>query len=121
MARSPPCSTVPAKDESPCGALTSSPGTKRTQTRVKSCAWPAFSRACFLELLYLAKARTLFYRSNFHEWKSRGIKGRIKEAVGDLTDNQDLKDSGKEDKAAGKLKQGVERVINKARDMVKKP
>ena len=49
------------------------------------------------------------------------IKGRIKEAVGDLADNQDLKDSGKADKAAGKLKQGAERVIDKARDAVKKP
>jgi uncharacterized protein YjbJ (UPF0337 family) len=53
--------------------------------------------------------------------KAEEIKGRIKEAVGDLTDNQDLKDSGKADKAAGKLKQGAERVIDKARDMVKKP
>jgi uncharacterized protein YjbJ (UPF0337 family) len=53
--------------------------------------------------------------------KADEIKGRIKEAVGDLTDNQDLKDSGKADKAAGKLKQGAERVIDKARDTMKKP
>jgi uncharacterized protein YjbJ (UPF0337 family) len=53
--------------------------------------------------------------------KAEEIKGRIKEAVGDLTDDQDLKDSGKADKAAGKLKQGAERLIDKARDMVKKP
>lgn len=53
--------------------------------------------------------------------KAEEIKGRVKEAAGDLTDDQDLKDSGKADKAAGKLKQGAERVIDKARDSVKKP
>ncbi len=53
--------------------------------------------------------------------KAEEIKGRIKEAVGDLTDDQDLKDSGKADKAAGKVKQGAERVIDKARDSVKRP
>ena len=32
--------------------------------------------------------------------KADEVKGRIKEAAGDLTDDQDLKDSGKADKAA---------------------
>jgi uncharacterized protein YjbJ (UPF0337 family) len=49
------------------------------------------------------------------------IKGRIKEAVGDLTDNEKLKDSGKADKAAGKVKQGAEHVVDKIRDSVKRP
>lgn len=49
------------------------------------------------------------------------IKGRVKEAIGDLTDNQDLKDSGKADKAAGKVKQGAERAVDKIRDSIKKP
>lgn len=53
--------------------------------------------------------------------KADEIKGRVKEAVGDLTDNEDLKDSGKADKTAGKVKQGAERIIDKARDSVKKP
>lgn len=53
--------------------------------------------------------------------KADEVKGRVKEAVGDLTDDQDLKDSGKADKAAGKVKQTTERVIDKARDSVKKP
>jgi uncharacterized protein YjbJ (UPF0337 family) len=35
-------------------------------------------------------------------------KGRIKEAAGDLTDNDDLKAKGKADQAAGKLKAKVE-------------
>jgi uncharacterized protein YjbJ (UPF0337 family) len=52
--------------------------------------------------------------------KAEEMEGRIKEAAGDLTDSQDLEDSGKADKAAGKLKQGIERIIDKARDMVKK-
>jgi uncharacterized protein YjbJ (UPF0337 family) len=49
------------------------------------------------------------------------IKGRVKEAVGDLTDNEDLKNSGKADKAAGKAKQVAERVIDKARSSIKRP
>jgi uncharacterized protein YjbJ (UPF0337 family) len=60
-------------------------------------------------------------RRNSNEGKADEIKGRVKEAVGDLTDNQDLKDSGKADKTAGKVKQGAEDVIDKARDSVKKP
>jgi uncharacterized protein YjbJ (UPF0337 family) len=53
--------------------------------------------------------------------KGDELKGRVKEAVGDLTDNQDLKDSGKADKAAGKIKQGVEHAVDKVRNAVKKP
>ena len=53
--------------------------------------------------------------------KADELKGRVKEAVGDLTDNQKLKDSGKADKAAGKIKQGVEHAVDKVRDAVKKP
>ncbi len=34
-------------------------------------------------------------------------KGRLKEAAGDLTDNQDLKNEGKVDKATGKVKDTV--------------
>jgi uncharacterized protein YjbJ (UPF0337 family) len=51
--------------------------------------------------------------------KADEIKGRVKEAVGDLTDDQDLKDSGKADKAAGKIKQKVEHAVDKIRDAVK--
>jgi uncharacterized protein YjbJ (UPF0337 family) len=53
--------------------------------------------------------------------KADEIKGRIKEAAGDLTDDQDLKDSGKTGKTAGKIKQGLERTVDKMRDAVKKP
>ena len=42
------------------------------------------------------------------EGKMDEMKGRAKEAAGDLTDNKDLKREGKTDKAAGKVKQKVE-------------
>jgi uncharacterized protein YjbJ (UPF0337 family) len=40
-------------------------------------------------------------------------KGRIKQAVGDLTDDKDLKSEGKVDEAAGKVKEGVDKVKDK--------
>ena len=40
-------------------------------------------------------------------------KGRVKQAVGDLTDDKDLKREGKIDEAAGKVKEGVDRVKDK--------
>jgi uncharacterized protein YjbJ (UPF0337 family) len=42
------------------------------------------------------------------EGKADELKGRAKEAVGDLTDNKDLKREGQADKAGGKVKQKVE-------------
>ena len=45
-------------------------------------------------------------------------KGRVKEAAGDLTDNDDLKRDGKADQAAGKVKGGVEKAADKASDAV---
>lgn len=42
------------------------------------------------------------------------IKGRVKEAAGDLTDNDRLKREGKTDRAAGKAKE----VVDNAKDMV---
>ncbi len=45
-------------------------------------------------------------------------KGRIKEAAGDLTDNDDLKREGKADQAAANVKQGVEKAADKASDAV---
>jgi uncharacterized protein YjbJ (UPF0337 family) len=43
------------------------------------------------------------------------IKGRVEEAVGVLTDDQRLKNKGKLDKAAGKVKKSVERAIDQAK------
>jgi uncharacterized protein YjbJ (UPF0337 family) len=43
------------------------------------------------------------------------IKGRVKEAVGAVTDNQRLKNEGRKDQVVGKVKKAVERVIDKAK------
>ena len=47
-------------------------------------------------------------------------KGRIKQAAGDLTDNKDLKNEGKKDEAAGKVKGAVDDVKDKVNDAVDK-
>jgi uncharacterized protein YjbJ (UPF0337 family) len=46
------------------------------------------------------------------------MKGRAKEAVGDLTDDDDLKDEGKVDKATGSIKDKVGDVADKVKDAV---
>ncbi len=45
---------------------------------------------------------------------------RIKQAAGDLTDNDDLKNEGKKDEAAGKVKDAVGDVKDKIDDVVDK-
>ncbi len=47
-------------------------------------------------------------------------KGRVKQAVGDLTDDEKLKREGKHDEAAGKAKEFVGNVKDKADDVVDK-
>ena len=47
-----------------------------------------------------------------------GLKGRAKEAVGDLTHNDDLKREGRADRAGGKAKDVIDRVAGKAKDVV---
>jgi uncharacterized protein YjbJ (UPF0337 family) len=47
------------------------------------------------------------------------IKGRVKEAVGVLTDDQRLKNEGKLDQTTGKIKKTVERLIDEAKNSVK--
>jgi uncharacterized protein YjbJ (UPF0337 family) len=46
------------------------------------------------------------------------MKGRTKEAVGDLTDDDDLKDEGKVDKATGSAKDKLNRAADKVKDVV---
>ncbi|HEX5852558.1 MAG TPA: CsbD family protein [Solirubrobacteraceae bacterium] len=43
-------------------------------------------------------------------------KGRLKEAAGSLTDDDDLKDEGKVDRAKASVKDKVDRVADKAKD-----
>jgi uncharacterized protein YjbJ (UPF0337 family) len=47
-------------------------------------------------------------------------KGRIKQAAGDLTDNEDLKKEGQADENAGKVKEFLEDAKDKAEDLVDK-
>lgn len=47
-------------------------------------------------------------------------KGRVKQAAGDLTDNKDLKNEGKKDEAAGKVKGAVDGVKDTVNDAVDK-
>jgi uncharacterized protein YjbJ (UPF0337 family) len=46
------------------------------------------------------------------------LKGRAKEAVGDLTNNADLKREGKTDRAAGKVKEKLDEAKDKLEDVV---
>ena len=46
-------------------------------------------------------------------------KGRAKEAVGDLTDNDELKRAGKADRSAGKAKEKAAEAVDKVRDKVR--
>ena len=50
--------------------------------------------------------------------KSDDLKGRAKEAVGDLTDNDELKREGLADRAGGKAKEVIENAGDKAKDLV---
>ena len=47
-------------------------------------------------------------------------KGRVKQAAGDLTDNDDLKREGKADELAGKAKEAFNDLRDKAEDAVDK-
>ena len=47
-------------------------------------------------------------------------KGRVKKAVGELTDDEDLKREGDIDKASGKVKEATEKVADEARAAVRK-
>ena len=59
--------------------------------------------------------RTLTMSGKFDE-----AKGRAKEAVGDLTDNEDLKRKGKADQTAGKVKEKVDDAKDWVEDKIDK-
>jgi uncharacterized protein YjbJ (UPF0337 family) len=46
------------------------------------------------------------------------VKGRVKEAAGAITDDDKLRRDGKIDQAAGKTKQVVEKVVDKAKKVL---
>jgi len=47
-------------------------------------------------------------------------KGRLKEAAGSLTDDEDLKREGKVDKATGSVKEGLDKAADKVKDALKR-
>ena len=51
--------------------------------------------------------------------KSDELKGRVKEAAGALAGDKKLKREGKADQAVGKIKQKVEKVIDKVKEAVR--
>ena len=51
--------------------------------------------------------------------KSEEIKGRIKETSGALTDDDKLRREGKLGQATGKVKQAVEKVVEKTKGVLK--
>ena len=54
------------------------------------------------------------------EDKLEQVKGNIKETVGDATNNVNLEQVGKKDKASGKAKEVIDNVKDKASDVVDK-
>jgi len=52
--------------------------------------------------------------------KTDVVKGRVKEAAGVLTGNDDLRAEGKTDQAIGKVKQVAEKAVEKVKEVVKK-
>lgn len=44
------------------------------------------------------------------------IKGRMEKAAGELTNDQELKDRGRVNETSGKIKDGVEKGVNKVKD-----
>jgi uncharacterized protein YjbJ (UPF0337 family) len=50
--------------------------------------------------------------------KADALKGRIKQGVGDLTDNDRLRDEGVADEAAGEIKEGVGKARRKVGDAI---
>ena len=47
------------------------------------------------------------------------IKGRVQKATGELTNDQDLKDRGRINETSGKIKDGVERGVDRVKDALK--
>jgi uncharacterized protein YjbJ (UPF0337 family) len=50
--------------------------------------------------------------------KAEALKGRVKQGVGDLTDNDRLHDEGVADEAAGEIKEGVGKARRKVGDAI---
>jgi uncharacterized protein YjbJ (UPF0337 family) len=65
-----------------------------------------------------AGRRKLKEGSTMASGKSDELKGRVKEAAGALTGDEKLKREGKVDQVVGKIKQKVEKVVDKVKDAI---
>ena len=54
------------------------------------------------------------------EGKKDDLKGRVKEAAGDLADDEEFKREGKADRATGKVKEKLEQAKEKGEELVDK-
>ena len=52
--------------------------------------------------------------------KTDQVKGRVKEAAGDLTNDKDLKREGKIERTAGEVKEKVGDVVDAVKDKIKR-
>jgi uncharacterized protein YjbJ (UPF0337 family) len=59
-------------------------------------------------------------RNHIISGKTDVVKGRIKEAAGDLTGNDKLRAEGKTDEAVGKTKQAIQKAADTVKTAVKK-
>jgi uncharacterized protein YjbJ (UPF0337 family) len=59
------------------------------------------------------------FGNNFGMTNTDDLKGRAKEAAGDLTNNDDLKREGQLDRATGKVKETADAVKDKVNDVLK--
>ena len=48
------------------------------------------------------------------------VKGKVKQAAGDLTGDKDLKNEGKVDEGAGKIKEAAGDAVDKVKDVLHK-
>ena len=67
---------------------------------------------------YRPRVRGRDYERNEMPENLDDAKGRVKEAAGDLTDDDSLKNEGKVDKATGKVKDAVGDASDKVKDVV---
>lgn len=59
------------------------------------------------------------WNKNERDGKVDQVKGRVKQAVGDLTNDKNLKAEGQRDEASGKVQEAVGEIRHKAHDAIK--
>jgi len=67
----------------------------------------------------VSHSKRLIWRGDPMAGKVDQAKGRVKKAVAELTDDEDLRREGQIDEASGKVKEATEKVADKARAAVR--